>query len=283
MIAIVANPNALNFSSSKLKHVLNILSKNGLKADVFFTQKADDGIKIATLLDGKYRIIAAYGGDGIINEIINGDIKSSAIAVLPAGTTNVLAIELFGRSSLKLATRALLKGNTKKAWVAKINSRRFILMAGAGFDAESVYWVNEKRKKAIGKLEYILSGVKAYVFERAHCFTININNAEYRALWAIISNAKKYAGHFNISNKTNIFDGKLDIFLCPCGKRVIELPYCNGALFGGLHNYIPFVKHLTTNQAIKITGQPHIQIDGDYFEKTDATIQLQRTIDIVIP
>ena len=282
MIGIIANPNALRFNSKKLKNLLKELTQNGLKTDVFFTQKAGDGKRIADKIDGHYRIIAAYGGDGIINEVINGKLKKSALCVLPAGTTNVLAIELYGKPSLNRALRALIGGKTKKAYTAKINDRKFILMASAGFDAESVYAVNEKSKKLLGKLEYVLSGIKSYI-RKSRCFKIEIEGENLDALWVIVSNSKKYAGNFNISKQTDIFTPFLDLFFCPCSNRTAMLPYCNAALFSNLHKYAPFVKHFYTDNPIKIEGKPHIQIDGDYFFKTDATIEMGESIDIIVP
>ncbi len=282
MIGIIANPNALRFSSKKLKGIVKEIEKNGSKADVFFTQKAGDGRRIAERIDGQYRIIATYGGDGIINEVINGNLNRSALCVLPAGTTNVLAIELYGKPSLNRALKALIGGKTKKAYTAKINNRKFILMAGAGFDAESVFSVNEKSKKLLGKMEYILSGIKAYT-KKSHCFTIEIEGKTLDALWVIVSNSRKYAGNFDISKQTDIFTPFLDVFFCPCANRTAMLPYCNGALFSGLHPFAPFVKHFLTDKPIKIEGEPHIQIDGDSFSKTNAIIKLSNPVDIVVP
>ncbi len=282
MIAIVANPNALRFNSNHLRLIKQKLESLGYKTDVFFTQKANDGENIVEAIKGRYEIIAAYGGDGIVNEIINGDIGDSALAVLPAGTTNVLAIELFGKASLDDAIDAIINGKIKKANIAKVNSRRFILMAGVGFDAESCFCVNEKVKKLLGKVGYIIAGVKAYL-SSSDCFTIEIEGKNYEALWAIVSNAKKYAGNFDISKKTSIFDPFLDVFLCPCVNRTLALPYCSGVLFGGLHGFAPLVKHITTNVDIKISGTPHIQIDGDYFDKTNAVIKLDGQINIIVP
>ncbi len=282
MIGIIANPNALRFNSKRLKETVKEIERHGLKVNVFFTQKAGDGKRIADKIDGHYRIIATYGGDGIINEVINGNLKRSALCVLPAGTTNVLAIELYGKPSLNRALRALIGGKTKKAYTASINGRKFILMAGAGFDAESVFAVNEKSKKLLGKIEYVLSGVRAYI-KKSHCFTIEIEGKTLEALWVIVSNSRKYAGNFDISKQTDIFTPILDVFFCPCANKTAMLPYCNGVLFSGLHAFAPFVKHFLTDKPIKIEGEPHIQIDGDYFSKTNATIKLSDPINIIVP
>ncbi len=282
MIAIIANPNALRFKNEELKRIKSELERNNFPVDVFFTQKPLDGASITNRIGGKYPIIAAYGGDGIVNEIINGNLNGSALAVLPAGTTNVLAIELFGRVSVDAAIKAIIKKKTRKAYCGIINSRKFILMAGAGFDAESCLKVNEKLKKRLGKLEYVFAGVKAYL-STSNCFDIDVEGTTYRTLWAIVSNARKYAGNFNISKETDIFTPSFDVLIFPCTNRIFGLPYSNGILFGGLHRVAPFVKHITTDKPIVISGKPHIQIDGDYMGKSDAKIELNGTFDIIAP
>ena len=282
MIAIIANPNALRFKNEELKWIKRELEKNSLPVEIFFTQKPFDGTSITNRIGGKYEIIAAYGGDGIVNEIINGNLNGSALAVLPAGTTNVLAIELFGRVSINAALKAIIKKKTKKAYYGTINSRKFILMAGAGFDAESCLKVNERLKKRLGKLEYVFAGIKAYL-SASNCFDIEVDGTRYKTLWAIVSNARKYAGNFNISKETDIFTPSFDVLIFPCTHRIFGLPYYNGILFGGLHRVAPFVKHIITDRPIVISGKPHIQIDGDYMGRTDARIELAGAFDIVVP
>ena len=282
MIAVISNPNALRFKNEELRWIKNELEKSGLSVDILFTQKPLDGTNITNIIGGKYEIIAAYGGDGIVNEIINGNLNGSALAVLPAGTTNVLAIELFGRVSVELALKAIINRKTKKAYYCAINSRKFILMAGAGFDAESCLKVDENLKKRLGKLEYVLAGIKAYL-SKSDCFEIEVEGIVYRTLWAIVSNARKYAGNFDLSKKTDIFQPSVDVLIFPCTNRVFGLPYSNGVLFGGLHRIAPFVKHIITDKPVSISGKPHIQIDGDYLGKSDAKLKLDGVLDIIVP
>ncbi|WP_022671006.1 diacylglycerol/lipid kinase family protein [Hippea alviniae] len=282
MIAIIANPAAHNFSFEKLIWVKKRLEENKKQVDIFITKKAGDGTEITKKIDGIYDTIAGFGGDGIINEIINAPLKKSALAVLPAGTTNVLAIELFGLPNLKTATESLINGKKEKAYLGKINQRRFILMAGAGFDAESVYHVNPKIKRFSGKLAYILGGIKAFLEEDSECFKLKIDDKEYLVLWAIVSKIKHYAGRFKISKSVDLKEPKFELFFCECKNRKLLLPYCNAALFSGMHNYtnLSFIHKVITNKEITIKGTK-IQIDGDYFPQSEAVITVAESIELV--
>jgi len=282
MIAIIANPAAHNFSLRKLKWVVRKLKENGKQVDTFITKKAGDGTTIAKKIDGLYDIIAGFGGDGIINEIINAPLKKSTLAVLPAGTTNVLAIELFGSPSIEKATEAIIKGKKIKAYLGKINERYFILMVGAGFDAESVYNVDLTVKKFSGKLAYVIGGIKAYLEKDSKCFKLKIGDKEYLVLWAIISKIKHYAGKFKISKSVDLREPKFELFFCECKNRKLLLPYYNAVLFSGIHNYInlPFAHKVITDKEITIKSTK-IQIDGDYFSQSEGVITIAENIEII--
>ena len=279
MIAIIANPKAHRFSHKKLRAIIDTL-KRQYSVDVFFTKKPKEGTAIANDIAGLYKIIAIYGGDGIINEVINADLKDSAVAVLPAGTTNVLAIELFGSPSIKLSVDAILKGKTKTAYTAKINDKYFILMAGAGFDGLSVKLVNNRLKHFSGKLAYVVAGIKAYL-KPNKCFEAEIDGKKFNVLWAIATNASVYAGKFRISRSTNIFDNNLEVLLFDCKNPIFALPYYNGVLFFLNRFRMPCFKRIKT-QKVLFKGCT-IQIDGDLYEKNYGEINISKPIKIIVP
>lgn len=284
MIAIIANPNALRFDSEELKNIVLLLKHNGVSVDVFFTQQAGDGTVIANMVASKYSIIAAYGGDGIINEIINTDLGSSALGILPAGTTNVLAIDLGIDSNALNAAKLLIKPKFKKVYLAKANKRRFILMAGVGFDGEAVKNVNGKLKRISGKFAYFLSGVFSYFKLENSTIEITVEGKLYRVSWVIISNAKKYAGRFNISD-IDIDRPFLDVCIFkPILNRAVDLPIHNFLLFSSLHKKVDsLVEHITTKNKI-IVKNGSIQLDGDLIDEMDAEISIcDRPIKIAVP
>ena len=93
------------------------------------------------------RIIIA-SGDGTINEVINGirnsqnrDLINTPVALVPLGTTNVLAKELGIPEKIEKAVDLALNGAAHKISLGRINGRCFSLMAGIGFDGETVLGV----------------------------------------------------------------------------------------------------------------------------------------------
>ncbi len=285
MIAIIANPNAHRFDSEQLKALLLFFRANGVEAEVFFTQKAGDGEIIAGKLANRYSIIAAYGGDGIINEVINADLGESALGILPAGTTNVLAIDLgIGTDPIK-AAKILIGNRRKKAYPGIINGRRFMLMAGIGFDGASVAMVRSNLKKRFGKLAYVAAGIEAYLRSTQRKLTVRIGDEEFKALWVIVSKIKRYAGPFVISRDVDIDRPLFDVCIFnPIICGLCDLPLDNALLFSNLHLLPnPFVRHIITGEKIEVS-EGFIQVDGDFFARDASMIELdERPIDIVVP
>ncbi len=284
-IAIVANPNALRFDKEQLNIIYLFLVANGADVDLFFTGKQGDGTVITDKISGMYDVVAAYGGDGIINEVVNGDMRSAALGVLPAGTTNVLAIDLgIGTDPLR-AAKVLLRGKRKRAYPGVVNGRRFMLMVGVGFDGASVGLVRDGLKRRCGKLAYVVAGVEAYLKEKLPVFDVKIGKRSIKADWVIVSKIKRYAGHFRISNSVDITERAFDVCIFkPLGFRLIEQPLHNALLFTNVHLLAtPFVEHIITDEEIQISGGP-VQVDGDYAGDKEVRIRLQNEpIDIIVP
>ena len=285
MIAIIANPNALRFNINDLKQIADMLEKSGICVDIFFTNQAGDGTVIANKISSAYSIIAAYGGDGIINEIVNADLGDSALGILPAGTTNVLSIDLRINKNPVEAAELFKKPKIKKAFLGCLNDKKFILMASAGFDAEAVGRVNQRLKKISGKFAYFWSGVVSYFKSKNRIIKVRIGKNTFKSRWVIVSKAKKYAGEFTISKSVDIFQPYFDVCLFePIFNNILDLPYDNFLLFSSLHNFkMPFVKHIITDENIYIQ-KSNIQIDGDFFGLKEVEIRLcQKPINIVVP
>ncbi|MDG1996239.1 MAG: diacylglycerol kinase family protein, partial [Emcibacteraceae bacterium] len=149
-IKIIYNPNAGKKSKEMLFNVLTELEVHKVRYDLEATQYAGHGIKIAKRLskDDNVNLIIAAGGDGTINEVLNGIIGSSKkLGIIPLGTANVLAKEIGLKIHPKHIADTLIKQKSVKIFPAMINKKYFSLMASIGYDAHAVQNVNLKLKK----------------------------------------------------------------------------------------------------------------------------------------
>ncbi len=281
-IIIIANPVAKRATEKKFQKAFFYFKSRGYNTEIMFTQKkgdaeylAKDSIKKSPLM------IVAAGGDGTFNEVINGLAGSEIpMAILPFGTTNVLAKEIGVPENIKEAIDFALSRTPRKISLGKViikkNSltlaRYFILMAGIGYDGETVFGLNETLKKISGKGSYIFSGIKTLFKFNPLELKFDIDGKIFFGHSAIISNAAKYGGNFKITPDANISEPFFYVCIFKGKKRTDILKYIFGVL-AGIHLRFKDIAYLKAKD-IQINGKAHIQIDGDYLETTPAHIQV---------
>jgi len=245
-------------------------------------------------------LIIAAGGDGTYNEVINGIACTDIpMAILPLGTTNVLAKELNMPDNIENALNIALRGKTQKVCLGRITlipvydpwevrslktaensntrhssllTRHFLLMAGIGYDGETVYGIKKGLKKYSGKGAYILSGLKTLMRWAPDKLTFTMNGKSCEGYSAIICKTSKYGGNFRIAPDADIKRNNLYAFIMHGKNRLDIFRYISGII---TKRHLKF-KDITYQQIknMEITGNAHIQIDGDYFGMTPARIEI---------
>ena len=97
------------------------------------------------------RTLFVYGGDGLLNEAVNGAARGATIAILPGGGKNVVARTLGIPLDPLEAARALVAASPRRISLGRANDRRFVFAAGLGFDAELVRRVDALGRRADGR------------------------------------------------------------------------------------------------------------------------------------
>ena len=155
---IIANPTSGNggfpLQNRHFDETLTFLRNQGWKAELWYTQSAGDGEQLARkAVKHQVNLVIAAGGDGTINEIIQGLAGSeTALGVLPSGTVNVWARELGIPLDDTRARNILVHGQTRRIDLGCVNGRYFLLMVGIGFDGEVTQAVEGKPLKRLGVL-----------------------------------------------------------------------------------------------------------------------------------
>jgi diacylglycerol kinase family enzyme len=307
-IALIGNPIAGGGALKEIKKAEGILKDRGLDVRLMLTSKKGDAESFAKSIselqtpDSEILIISA-GGDGTCNEVANGLIHSDIpMAILPLGTTSVLAKELNIPANTKKALNIALNGKIETAHLGRITlrggMRHFLLMAGVGFDGEAVFGVNENIKKYSGKGAYILSGIKVLLKYNPEPITINaqINQIEdiqsskfivqnyssfiahnqslkLTGYTAIIGKASCYGGDFKITPDAGLTDPYLYVFLTHKKGRIDLIRYLSGILMRRPPLEFEDISYFRATQ-IEIEGSSHIQIDGDYAGTAPARIEV---------
>ncbi len=265
---LIANPASGTASGGGLERAREVISSHDIDLDILHTTAPGDATRLAAYaVEQSPDLIFAAGGDGTINEVINGMAGSQTpLAILPLGTANVLAQELglplepasAAKEALSRSPRRITLGLVRKA----DESRYFVLMAGIGFDAQAVYNLNTSLKKRTGKLAYVVSGFKTLFSWSPHPLLIRADGRDYRGASVIISNTRKYGGGFVVAPDADITSPDLRVILLEGMGRMDVLRLSLGIVAGGRHTSLKGVRYFTAKRIVIESSAP-LQLDGD--------------------
>ena len=220
---IIFNPTARGDKARDFRQHLNEFAGGvALKP----TQVAGDGRRLAAeaVHDGFDTLVAA-GGDGTVNEVLNGiaDVPEgfarARLAVLPLGTVNVFARELGLPLRLRAAWQAFLNGSERRIdaafaeFIAPDGSRQrryFAQLAGAGLDARAISLVDWQMKKRVAQFAYVLAGMKA-MREPHPPITVEADGQTATGELVLVGNGRFYGGSLPMFPDARLDDGLLDI------------------------------------------------------------------------
>ena len=262
------------------------------------TRQAGDATELAAqaVVDG-FDVVVAAGGDGTLNEAVNGLAPSLLnrhpvrFGALPLGTANVFALEHRLPLNLAEAWQVVLNGRERAIDLGRAAyrtpngevTRYFLQMAGAGLDAHAVYLVDWRLKKRLGKAAYALAALKAWRQSRDR-IEVRLGSRTYAARWVLVGNGAYYGGNYRVFPRAQTDDGqldvclfeRLDVFLVLRGwLRLLR----GGALAG------PGIRHLQ-GEAVAIRSDPgaHLELDGEYAGTLPATFSvLPRALRLLCP
>lgn len=309
-VVLIANPIAGGGAFDKIRESVAILEKRGFTVHLMLTKKkgdaeafaADTAASVKSGEIGKSEIVKtrdsdivvfAAGGDGTYNEVANGLAYSDIpMAILPLGTTSVLAKELNLPDNLGVTIDAAVKGSIKNIHIGKITltndspllTRYFLLMAGIGFDGDAVYNVNSFIKKLTGKGAYILSGLISAAVYNPQKLNITYDYGNRTDSYGIIiGKASCYGGSFKVTPDASLFEPRFHSFAFQGNKRRDIIRYVSKIIKNKRLEFSD-IKYFSASH-IEVSGsEAHIQIDGDYIGSTPAKIEIaENALRLIIP
>jgi len=193
--------------------IVESLGALGFVVDEAPTERAGHATELAArAVDGGIDIICAIGGDGTVNEVVNGMAGSDIpLAVIPTGTVNVLALELGIPLDVPDACRLAAQGRAIEVDLGLAGDRYFALMAGAGIDAAVVASVNPKMKKALKEAAFALQGFAKYLTSHSPLLRIEVDQGYVDGYFVVLGNAANYGGNFGATPLADMRDGLLDV------------------------------------------------------------------------
>ena len=238
------------------------------------------GIAHRCLTDGTDLVIAA-GGDGTINEVVEGLAGSELpLGILPAGTANVLANEMAIPRKLHAAAGNLDTWEPRRISLGHFDDaagrpHHFLLMAGAGLDAKIVYDVHLPLKQRVGKLSYWLAGFRQFGHDLEE-FDVTIDGTARRCSFALITKVRNYGGDFEIARNVTLLDDEFEVVLFEGRRSMLYVKY----LFGITTKSLKGMSGVSIHRAAEISLSPsngnrvHLQADGEHVGRLPANIRI---------
>lgn len=248
---------------------------HGWSVDIETTNASGDGARLARdAAAAGYDVVVAAGGDGTINEVVNGLAGTrTALAVLPVGTVNVWARELGIPLEPRAAALALMQARIRCIDLGRADGRYFLLMAGVGFDAAVVNEVRSDEKRRLGALAYVLRTFDLALRFRGQRARISLDDRKIRGrvLLVVIGNSQLYGGVFKITARASIDDGLLDVCVIK-GDSLIEAPLRIISILRQRYTFDPRIEyHRARTIRVETRGALPVQVDGDQAGMTPMT------------
>lgn len=278
-VLIVFNPQAGQAGS--LEHDIlvarDLWREHGWQVDIQPTRSQGDGTRIAReAAEQGYDIVVAAGGDGTVNEVVNGLVGTrTALGALPIGTVNVWVRELGLPLQPRAAAEALLTCQPRAIDLGRAGDRYFLLMCGVGFDAAVTAGVRPAEKRRLGVFAYVFSAIALAARFRGTQARIIVDGKliRGRVLMVVLGNSQLYGGLVKVTARASLDDGLLDLCIIK-GKNLWSAPFRIISILTQRYNLDPKLEYHRAREVKISTRRPlPVQVDGDHIGATPMTFQ----------
>ena len=199
--------------------------------------------------------IVAAGGDGTINEVVNGLAgTNAALGLFPLGTVNVFAMELgLPTNNLEFCWEVIQGDNMRFVDLPSANGKYFVQLAGVGLDAQVVKETSLAFKRSLGPLSYLISAAQIAAREPPRLFIESKNASVDEASFVLVGNGRHYGGPFPFFKHAVLDDGLFDVVAFKRLGYLEIIKYLQDVVFSS-DIRVPEVEYFQT---------PHLRITSD--------------------
>jgi YegS/Rv2252/BmrU family lipid kinase len=292
---VIFNPTA---KGEKARHFRRHLDGIASECSLKLTAAAGDARRLAAEAVGEgCEVVVAAGGDGTVNEVLNGigdapgGFARTRLGVLPLGTVNVFARELSIPTRLERAWAIIRQARELVIDLPKVEyasgdtreSRYFVQLAGAGLDARAIELVQWELKKRFGPFAYILAGLGALMAAPSKISAAN-GTREATGELVLIGNGRLYGGPYRIFPKADLHDGLLEVCVFPRVNWLTLLWCAPKLLLRGLVPASATQGFQAERLALTSPSTTPFEVDGELIGRLPATFSIERgALRVIVP
>jgi diacylglycerol kinase (ATP) len=261
---VILNPAARGARNRRLRQQVEKLARRA--AVLCATSGAGEAEALArnAVAEGYEKIVAA-GGDGTINEIVNGIAGHNvALGLLPLGTMNVFATELgLPANNLEGCWNIILQNRTQRVDLPRANRKYFVQLAGVGLDAQAVKETSRAFKRNFGPLSYLISAVQIASRTPPVLRIESDDTATAEGSFVLVGNGRLYGGRFPFFKQAVMNDGLLDVIVFKRLGYVDIIRYLQNVVFTPQISS-PEVDYFQTKH-LRVSSEENVpvEIDGE--------------------
>ncbi len=283
-LLVIANPAAGGHGRPLFEETLARLRAHGEELDVRHTTARGDAEALACAAQpGRCGAVLAAGGDGTINEVVNGLAgRGIPLGILPLGTVNVLAREIGLGAAPTAATVA--RGRVRTVRPGRVNGRLFAVMAGVGFDARVVARVSLPLKRRLGRGAYVVALVRELAASARRPLRVVVDGEESVAANLVVTKGTLYAGSYVVAPRASLEADTFEVLLFARGGALATLSAMAAGATGRLDRLAGL--RVITARSVEVLapeGDP-VQGDGDLVGRLPARIDVdERALPLLCP
>ena len=284
---LIVNPVAgAGKTAKKWPHIKQLLKNIGLHFEHDITEAPGHAIELAKSAISKgYKLIVSVGGDGTINEIVNGmyatgEIKDVELGIIGTGTGSdyirTIGVSKYYQEScqhlLNPTKISVDLGIVESIGKQQFGKRIFANFAGLGFDAEVVRTTTKKFKSLGGKPAYLMGLLNTFATYKNHSvhLTIDGNKEDRKICTIVMSNGKYGGGSMLIAPEADPADGLFDVLAIGDISK-LDLLWSLPRIYRGTHLTHPKVTLVKAKEIIIYPeGKMSIQADGELLGEAPA-------------
>lgn len=290
-MVLISKPPADEPEGAVLESVLSRVRADGHDVRSRITRgRGDAEVYARGAANGGADMVLAMGGDGTINEVVNGLAAGAhrpRLGILPAGTANDFARGLGLPLDLLSAVDVVLGGTTRSVDVARVNDRCFINVSTGGFGTDATRGAAPRAKKLLGPLAYALAGARRLRAFRPTTAAFTLDGEplyEGRFAFFAVGNAWRTGGGTRVTPRAERADGALDVVIVGDVGRV-ELLALLPDLRAGRHLESPDVLYVR-GRSLRVSASSPLRVNVDGEPISGERLQygvLEESLEVMVP
>ncbi len=267
-IALIVRPRDADPRLAELRAAVLRLRAAGHRVRPRLTYEVGDARRFARAAAlSRCDLVLAAGGDGTVNEVVNGIASSwwqPRLGVVPVGTANDFAAGLGLPPSVPDAVEVALRGRPIVVDAARVNERYFVNVSTGGFGAEATEAAAPDAKRKLGPLAYLVMGAKQFVGLKKRRARFVVDGAvlhEGEFLVFAVGNARRTGGGTLLTPLARYGDGKLDVVIVP-GLSRLDFLALMPDLRAGTHLESPDVLYVQAT-SLRVESERPLRVNAD--------------------